>query len=99
MKPHQLPFQNRWTNGEHAWQWHCELERLGVPTVRAMFIDHEVHQVRKHAVIYDVPPEFVRDWLAFHDLHETRRARLWLFASVALAVIALLVAIAALMRP
>jgi hypothetical protein len=33
MKSHTVPFENRWTNDEHAWQWHCELERLGVANV------------------------------------------------------------------
>ena len=28
MKSHTLPFENRWTNGEHAWEWYCELEQL-----------------------------------------------------------------------
>ena len=34
MKSHRLPFENRWTGGEHAWQWYCELERTGVANVR-----------------------------------------------------------------
>jgi hypothetical protein len=40
MKSQRLPFENRWTNNAHAWEWHCELDRLGVPNVRAMFADH-----------------------------------------------------------
>jgi hypothetical protein len=64
MKSHRLPFENRWTNGEHAWHWHCELERLGVSTVRIMFAEHETHRPAQHSVVYDVPSEFVRDWLA-----------------------------------
>ncbi len=43
MKSHRLPFENRWTGGERAWQWNCELERMGVANVRAMFADHELH--------------------------------------------------------
>ncbi|XIA62348.1 hypothetical protein ACFIOY_22385 [Bradyrhizobium sp. TZ2] len=43
MKSHRLPFENRWTNSAHAWEWNCELDRLGVPNVRAMFVDHEAH--------------------------------------------------------
>jgi hypothetical protein len=94
MKSHRLPFENRWTNGEHAWQWHCELERLGVSTVRTMFADHEIHRSRRQAVVYDIPPEFVRDWLAFHDRDKTRRQRLWqlIFAAVAIAALAIAVA-------
>lgn len=43
MESHVIPFENRWTNGKHAWEWHCELERLGVPTVRTMYSEHETH--------------------------------------------------------
>jgi hypothetical protein len=97
MKSHRLPFENRWTSGEHAWQWHCELERLGVPTVRAMFADHETRR-RKHTVVYDIPPEFVRDWLAFHDRHETRRQRLRQLIFAVVAIAALVIAAAAFLR-
>ncbi|EAQ34957.1 hypothetical protein NB311A_10870 [Nitrobacter sp. Nb-311A] len=98
MKSQRLPFENRWTNGERAWQWHCELERLGVSTVRTMFAEHVTHQSRRQAVVYDIPPEFVRDWLAFHDRNEARRQRLWQLSFAAAAIIALAVATAALLR-
>jgi hypothetical protein len=67
MKSHTLPFENRWTNGERAWEWYCELERLGVPNVRTIFAEHETHHQEEPTVIFDVPSGFVRDWLAFHD--------------------------------
>jgi hypothetical protein len=98
MKSHRLPFENRWTNGEHGWQWHCELERLGVSTVRIMFADHETHRTRRPTVVYDIPPEFVRDWLAFHDRHETRRQRLRDLIFAAIAIAALVIAAAAFLR-
>ena len=46
MKSRGLPFENRWTNGAHAWEWNCEFHRLGAPNVRAMFADHEAHDPR-----------------------------------------------------
>ena len=46
MKSHIVPFENRWTNSEHAWHWHWEPERLGVPNVRTMFSEHETHSWR-----------------------------------------------------
>jgi hypothetical protein len=98
MTSHRLPFENRWASGEHAWQWHCELERLGVSTVRIMFADHETHQTKRRTVIYDIPPEFVRDWLAFHDRYAAKRQRLWQLIFVAVALAALGLAVAALLR-
>jgi hypothetical protein len=56
MRSHTVPFENRWTNGEHAWQWHCELEP---------------------SIIFDIPPGFVRDWLAFHDRRAVRQQFVW----------------------
>jgi hypothetical protein len=78
MKSHRLAFENRWTGGEHAWQWYCELERMGVANVRAMFVDHEMHHADDNSVVFDVPAGFVRDWLSFHDRHDARRQTLWL---------------------
>ena len=88
MKPHTVPFENRWTNGEHAWQWHCELERLGVANVRAMYCEHETHHSDERAVVFDIPPGFVRDWLAFHDRRTARQRFLWLGSVFALGAIA-----------
>jgi hypothetical protein len=98
MKSHRLPFENRWTNGEHAWQWYCELERLSVSTVRVMFAEHETHRTRRHTVVYDIPAEFVRDWLAFHDRNEMRRQRLRQVTFAAVAIAALASAAAAFLR-
>ena len=98
MKSHRLPFENRWTGGEHAWQWYCELERIGVPNVRAMFADHEMHHANDNAVVFDVPAGFVRDWLDFHDRHEARRqTRLWIAVTV-LALVAAVASLVALLR-
>ena len=54
MESHVIPFENRWTNGEHASEWHCELERPGVPTVRTMYCEHETHYRGETAVVFDV---------------------------------------------
>ena len=88
MKLHTLPFENRWTNGEHAWEWYCELERLGVQNVRAMFSEHETHQREEPTVIFDVPPGFVRDWLAFHDHRAARQQLVWRSSVIILATTA-----------
>jgi hypothetical protein len=98
MKSHRLPFENRWTGGEHAWQWHCELERIGVPNVRAMFTDHEIHHPCDHAVVFDVPAGFVRDWLNFHDRQDARRQTLWLAVVAVLAAVAAAASIIAVLR-
>ena len=88
MMQHKLPFENRWASGEHAWQWHCELERIGTNTVRAMFTDHETHHPGDRLVVADVPPQFVRDWLAFHDRQTARQQMLWRGGVFVLAAIA-----------
>jgi len=51
MRSHTIPFENRWTNGERAWEWSRELDRLGVPNVRAMFCDHEMHHGQESSVV------------------------------------------------
>jgi len=88
MKTHRLPFENRWTNSEQAWHWNCELERLGVATVRIMFADHEVHDPGGRAAVLDIPAGFVRDWLAFHDRRAARQQLFWRAAVIALLLIA-----------
>jgi hypothetical protein len=98
MKSHRLPFENRWTGGERAWQWYCELERIGVPTVRAMFVDHELHHANDNSVVSDVPAGFVRDWLSFHDRHDDRRQARWLAAVTVLAFIAAVASVIAALR-
>jgi hypothetical protein len=98
MKSHRLPFENRWTGGEHAWQWYCELERIGVPNVRAMFADHELHHADDGAVVFDVPAGFVRDWLSFHDRQEGRRQSLWLAVVTALALVAVVASLITALR-
>jgi hypothetical protein len=98
MKSHRLPFENRWTGGEHAWQWHCELERIGVPNVRAMFADHEMHHADDNSVVSDVPAGFVRDWLSFHDRHDGRRLTLWLATVTVLALVAAVASVVAVLR-
>ena len=88
MKSHRLPFENRWTSGAHAVEWNSELDRLGLPNVRAMFADHEAHDSGKPAVVLDIPAGFVRDWLAFHDRRAAREQLLWRATVIALTLIA-----------
>ncbi|MTV11766.1 MULTISPECIES: hypothetical protein [Bradyrhizobium] len=88
MQSHVVPFENRWTNGKHAWEWHCELERLGVPTVRTMYCEHETHHRNKSAVVFDIPAGFVHDWLAFHDRRAARQQLLWRASVITLGIIA-----------
>jgi hypothetical protein len=87
MKSHAVPFENRWTNGEHAWQWHRELERLGLQNVRTMFCEHETYHCEERAVVFDIPSGFVRDWLAFHDRQTARRQLIWRGSVIALGMI------------
>ena len=77
MKSHRLPFENWWTNGAHAWEWNCELDRLGVSNVRAMLADHETRHPNRRSVVMDIPAGFVRDWLAFQDQRVARQQLLW----------------------
>jgi hypothetical protein len=98
MTAHTLPFENRWTSGEHAWEWYCELERLGVANVRAMFSDHETHHGEEPAVIFDIPSGFVRDWLAFHDRRTAHQQFWWRASVIVLSSIAAAAAIVAAVR-
>ncbi|OCK58768.1 hypothetical protein [Bradyrhizobium sp. LMTR 3] len=98
MKSHRLPFENRWTNNTHAWQWNCELDRLGVANVRAMFADHEAHHASQRTVIFDIPAGFVRDWLAFHDRRAARQQLLWRASVIALTLIAATAAVLGALR-
>lgn len=88
MVQHKLPFENRRTNGRHAWEWYCELERMGLNNVRAMFADHESHHPGRRLAVADVPTEFVRDWLAFHDRRAARWQTLWRASVLVLAAVA-----------
>lgn len=98
MKAHHLPFENRWTNGEHAWQWHCELERLGLNNVRAIFADHEAHHADERAILFDMPAGFVRDWLAFRDRRAARQQALRWITVIALALVSAIAAIVVALR-
>jgi hypothetical protein len=98
MKSHKLPFENRWTNGAHAREWYCELERLGLTNVRAMFADHETHHPGRRAVIFGIPAGFVRDWLAFHDGRIARQQLLWRATVILLALVAATAAVLGLLR-
>lgn len=88
MARHRLPFENRWTNGKQAWQWHSELERIGTENVRLIFADHEIHHPEDRLAVADVLSQFVRDWLAWHDRHAARQQMLWHGSVVVLAAVA-----------
>ena len=64
-------------NAENEWQWNCELERLGLSSVRAMFADRDANHPAKRAIIFDIPTGFVRDRLAFQDRRIARRQLAW----------------------
>jgi hypothetical protein len=98
MKPHRLPFENRWTGGEHAWHWYCELERIGVANVRAMLADHEMHHADDTSVVFDVPAGFVRDWLEFHDRRDDRKQTRLLVAVTILSFVAAVASVVAVLR-
>jgi hypothetical protein len=99
MKAHILPFENRWVNAEQAWQWHRELERLGEGNVRVMYAEHETHHADEHAVVFDIPAGFVRDWLVFHDRRSSLHQTLWRTTVIVLTLIAAVAAIIAAFRP
>ena len=88
MAQHSLPFENPWTSGRHAWEWHCELERIGLHNVRAMLALHESEHPDRPLAVADVPTAFVRDWLAFHDRHAGRQQILWRASVLVLASVA-----------
>jgi len=88
MTRHTIPFENRWTNAEHAWEWTRELDRLGVSNVRAMFSEHETHHHEDPTVIFDIPPGFVRDWLAFQDRRSARQQLMWRASVIVLGLVA-----------
>jgi hypothetical protein len=88
MVQHRLPFENRWVNGDRAWHWYCELERIGTDNVRTMYADHECHHPGDALVVADVPPQFVHDWLAFRDRHAARQQMLWRSAVIVFAAVA-----------
>ena len=98
MKSHRLPFENRWTNNAHGWQWNCELDRLGVQNVRAMFADHEAHHPGRRSVVFDIPAGFVRDWLAFQDRRVARHQLLWRASVIALLLVAATAALLGVLR-
>lgn len=57
MKSHIVPFENRWTNGERAWHWHCELERMGVSNVRMMFSEYQTLIAMSQRLSSMFPPD------------------------------------------
>ncbi len=93
MTSHKLPFENRWTNGNRAWQWNCELEHLGLANVRSMFVEHETHHADEPAIIFGIPVGFVRDWLAFQDRRSARQQLLWRMVVIGLCLAAVAAAV------
>lgn len=98
MARHKLPFENRQANGKQAWEWHCQLERIGLHNVRAMLANHESEHPDRPFAVADVPTPFVRDWLAFHDRHAARQQILWRASVIALTCIAAAAAVVAALR-
>ena len=98
MTSHRIPFENRWTNGERAWEWTRALERFGLANVRTIYIEHEAHHRGEPAVIFDIPSGFVRDWLAFHDRQSARRQMMWRLTVIVLGSVAAIAAVVAAMK-
>jgi hypothetical protein len=92
MTLHKLPFENRWSNGNQAWQWHVHLERIGLENVRFWFMMETSRREEGMSLPSEVPPGFVRDWLAYHDRTHERRATRWRIATAVLAAIAAIAA-------
>ena len=69
-----------------------------MPTVRAMFADHEMHHADDNSVVSDIPAGFVRDWLGFHDRHDGRRQTGWLAVVAVLAFVAAVASVIAALR-
>ena len=89
-----LPFENRWTDGDHARHWHLHLERIGLDNVRLWFIMEASRQGDGTLLPSDMPLGFVHDWLAYHDRAKTRRMACWQIASTVLAAVAAVAATA-----
>jgi hypothetical protein len=92
MTLHTLPFENRWSDGEHAWQWHVHLEQIGLENVRLWFLMEAARHEDGALVPFEVPPGFVRDWLAYHDRANERRLARWRTATAVLVAIAAIAA-------
>jgi hypothetical protein len=87
MTLHTLPFENRWSDREHAWQWHAHLERIGLENTRHWFIVEATR--REDAQLpSEVPLGFVRDWLDYHDRVEARRVARWQSVTATLTAVA-----------
>jgi hypothetical protein len=97
-KTPRVPFENRWTSGHQGREWNCELDQLGVANVRAMLCEHEVHHRGDPAVIFNIPPGFIRDWLAFHDRQAARRQMIWRASVLSVGLVAASAAILAALR-
>jgi hypothetical protein len=98
VKSHTTPFENRWTSGERAWQWNCELDRVGVANVRALFAEHESHHDPESTLILDIPGGYVQDWLTFQDRRAARYQMLWRASILVLALAAVTAAMLGVMR-
>ena len=67
---------------------HKLLERIGLHNVRAMLANHESEHPDRRLAVADVPAEFARDWLEFHDRHAGRQQILWRASVLVLAGVA-----------
>jgi hypothetical protein len=63
-----------------------------------MFADHEAHHPHKRAIVFDIPPGFVRDWLAFQDRRAARQQLLWRATVIALSFVAATAAVPGVLR-
>ena len=93
---HTLPFENRWSDGEHARQWFLHLERVGVENVRLWLIVEKVRRGDGDLLPSEIPLGFADDWLSYHERMNTRRMSLWQSATAVFAALAAVMASAAL---
>jgi hypothetical protein len=63
-----------------------------------MFADHELHHADDRSVVFDVPAGFVRDWLSFHDRHDSPAKLCGVATATVLAFIAAVASVVAVLR-
>ena len=87
MTLHTLPFENRWSDGEHARQWYAQLERVGLENARLWFIVEGARRADAE-LPSEVPLGFVHDWLDYRDRVEARRVARWRRVTAGLTAVA-----------
>jgi hypothetical protein len=85
----ELPFENRWTNGETAHHWYLQLEQHGIARVRArQALRDQAEATNADDADAQIPEAFVRAWLTYHDQKLARRDFLWRSVLLAIVIVA-----------